>query len=161
MSLENIYYIGQTIAVVALFVSILFVGFQLRQNTKALKATSHHAITDSFNALNALIISDPKIARMWRLGMQGSAELSEDERTAYGFMMLGYARVFETLFYQNNTGTMEKKLFETELNTLRWAATNPGYREWWAANPISLSAEYREFIGGIIRDELQKSGSGP
>jgi hypothetical protein len=28
------------------------VGLQIRQNTKAIKATSHHAITDSFNAIN-------------------------------------------------------------------------------------------------------------
>ncbi|HBS30949.1 MAG TPA: hypothetical protein DEA40_04300 [Parvularcula sp.] len=154
MTLEEIYYVGQTIAVVALLISILFVGYQIRQNTKALKATSHHAITDSFNQINALIISDPKVARLWRLGMAGSADLSEDETTSFGLLALAYMRVFETLYYQHGNGTMERKLFEAELNTLKWAVTNPGIRAWWSANPISLSAEYRDFINGLIAEAI-------
>jgi hypothetical protein len=152
MTLENIYYVGQTVAVAALLVSILFVGYQIRQNTKAIKATSHHAITDSFNQINALIISDPEVARLWRLGMAGTAELNEDDATSFSLMALAYMRVFETLYYQYKNGTMDKKLFDAELNTLKWTASNPGFREWWAKNPISLSAEYRDFINGLIAE---------
>ena len=152
MTLEEIYYIGQTVAVVALLISILFVGYQIRQNTKAIRATSHHAITDSFNQINALIIGDPKIARLWRLGMAGSSELNEDEATSFSLMALAYMRIFETLYYQYKNGTMDRKLFDAELNTLKWTAANPGFREWWRENPISLSAEYRDFINGLIAE---------
>jgi len=152
MTLENIYYVGQTIAVVALLISILFVGYQIRQNTKAIRATSHHAITDSFNQINALIISDPKVARLWRLGITGSAELNEDDATSFSLMVLAYMRIFETLYYQYKNGTMDKKLFDAELNTLKWTAANPGFREWWAKNPISLSNDYRDFINGLIAE---------
>jgi hypothetical protein len=152
MTLEEIYYVGQTIAVVALLISILFVGYQIRQNTKAIRATSHHAITDSFNQINALIISDPKVARLWRLGMAGSAELNEDDATSFSLMALAYMRIFETLYYQYKNGTMDKKLFDAELNTLKWTAANPGFREWWAKNPISLSNDYRDFINGLIAE---------
>jgi hypothetical protein len=150
MTLENIYYIGQTIAVVALLISILFVGYQIHQNTKAIKATSHHAITDSFNQINALMITDRSSARLWRLGLSGMKKLDEDEQVSFSFMMLGYSRVFETLYYQYKNGTMDRKLFDAELNTLKWSVSNPGFREWWANNPISLSAEYRGFIDGLI-----------
>lgn len=157
MTLENIYYIGQTIAVVALLISILFVGYQIHQNTKAIKATSHHAITDSFNQINSLLIGDPSRGRVWRLGMRGMDNLEEDEQTSYSFMMLGYSRVFETLYYQYKNGTMDKKLFDAELKTLKWTVTNPGFREWWAANPISLSDEYRAFMGGLIAEAEKRA----
>ena len=152
MTLENIYYIGQTIAVVALLISILFVGCQIRQNTKALRATSHHAITDSFNQINALLISDPACASVWKRGLPGLENLGEVERISFGFMMLGYSRVFETLYYQYRNGTMDKKLFDAELATLKWSARNPGFRQWWAENPISLSAEYRAFMNELIAE---------
>ena len=159
MTLEEINTIAQTVGVLAILGSLVFVGVQIRHNTRALKATSHHAVTDSFNAINTLLIGDPKIARLWRLGMAGMENLDEDERTSFSFMALGYMRIFETLHYQHSTGALETKLFEAELNTLKWTVTNPGFLAWWAANPISLSAEYRAFIDGLIRDALAGGGT--
>jgi len=152
MTLENIYYMGQTIAVAALLISLLFVGYQIHQNTKAIKATSHHAITDSFNQINALMISDPACVSVWRRGLSGLENLDEDERISFGFMNLAYARIFETLFYQYENGTMDKKLFDAELASLKMFIRYPGFRQWWSENPISLSTEYRAFVGNVIAD---------
>jgi len=158
MTLEELAYISQIVGVVAVFASLIFVGLQIRQNTLALKATSHHAITDSFNVINTLIMSDPKVARRWRLGMAGAPGLDEDEQSSIDMMMLGYMRVFETLYYQYKSGTMEAKLFEAELKTLKWTVTNPGFHVWWPNNPISLSVEFRAFIDGLIRDAQHDGG---
>jgi hypothetical protein len=158
MTLEELAYISQIVGVVAVLASLIFVGLQIRQNTRALKATSHHAVTDSFNAINNLIVSDPKMARLWRLGMAGMEGFDEDERVSFSFMALAYMRIFETLYYQYSNGTLDKKLFDAELKTLKWSVTNPGFRAWWAVNPISLSAEFRAFIDGLIR-EAQRGAS--
>lgn len=125
MTLEHIYDLGQTVAVLA---SLIFVGYQIRLNTRALKATSHHAVADSFNVINTLIAGDPRLARVWRLGMAGLDALDEDERVSFSFIALSYMRIFETLHYQHGTGVLESKLFAAELNTLKWSFTNPGLR---------------------------------
>ncbi len=161
MTLETFYYISQIVAVVGIFASLIFVGLQVRQNTKALKATSHHAVTDSFNAINNMIANDPAFARRWRLGNAGSEELNEDERVSFSFMALGYMRIFETLYYQYTNGTLDKKLFDAELKTLKWTVTQPGFLAWWTVNPISLSAEFRAFIDGFIRDAQKETPPRP
>jgi hypothetical protein len=156
MTLEAIYYFSQIIAVVGIFASLIFVGLQIRQNTKAIKATSHHAITDSFNAINNLVLSDPKVARIMRLTLAGSEEMDEDERVSANYMLLANMRIFETLYYQFKNGTLDKKLFDAELKTLKWVVTLPGFLAWWPLNPISLSDEFRAFIDGLIRDAQDK-----
>ncbi len=169
MTLEEIYYISQIVAVVAILASLIFVGIQVRQNseqikanTRSIKATSHHAVTDSFNAINTLIVGDPKVARLWRLGMAGAEGLDDDERASVAFMMLAYMRIFETLYYQYTNGTLDKKLFDAELKTLKWTVTeNPGFLAWWAVNPIALSDEFRAFIDGLIRDAQKETESRP
>jgi hypothetical protein len=163
MTLEAIYYFSQIVAVVGIFASLIFVGLQVRQNTKAIRATSHHAVTDSFNAINNMMANDPAFARRWRLGMAGAEELSDDERTSFSFMSLAYMRIFETLYYQYNNGTLDKKLFDAELQTLKWSFTkqHPGFLAWWATNPISLSAEFRDFINGLIRDAQKEPDPRP
>jgi hypothetical protein len=157
MTLEGIYYISQIAAVIGIFASLIFVGLQIRQNTKAIKATSHHAVTDSFNAINNLVLSDPKVARIWRLALAGSEKLDEDERTSADFMLLANMRIFETIYYQYKNGTLDKNLFDAELKTLKWAVTHPGVQAWWVANPISFSTEYRAFIEGLISDAQRES----
>jgi hypothetical protein len=162
MTLEAIYYISQIVAVVGIFASLIFVGLQIRQNTKAIKATSHHAITDSFNAINNLILSDPKVARIWRLAVMGTTEeLDEEERISVNFMLLANFRIFETLYYQYKNGTLDKKLFDAELKTLKWAVSQPGFSAWWPNNPISLSDEFRAFIDGLIRDAQAEAKDRP
>ena len=149
MTFETIIDLGQTVAV---FASLVFVGYQIRQHTRALKATSHHAITDSFNALNVLVYSDPRVARIQRLGLAGLGNFDEDEALQFSWLVLANMRIFETLYYQYKTGTMEEQLYEAELRTLNWLASQPGFQAWWSANPISFSAEFRTFIGGLISE---------
>jgi hypothetical protein len=149
MTLDTIIDLGQTLAV---FASLIFVGYQIRQHTRALKATSHHAITDSFNALNVMLYSDPRVARIQRLGLAGLGNFDEDEALQFSWLVLANMRIFETLYYQYKTGTMEEQLYEAELNTLNWLASQPGFQAWWSANPISFSTEFRTFIGGLIRE---------
>ena len=150
MPLETVYYLGQTIAVVALLVSLIFVGIQIRQNTKATKAASHHAITDSFNQINSIIGTDPISARIWRLGLDDLGNLNEDEQMSFNFLCIAYMRVFETLYYQKHNGTIEAQLFNAEKRSIMWAATFPGFREWWATNEISFSDEFRAYVDQII-----------
>lgn len=152
MTAADISNIAQALAAVATVLSLLFVGVQIRQNTRALKATSHHAITDSFNALNVLVYSDPRVARLQRLGLAGIGNFDEDEALQFSWLLLANFRIFETLFYQYKTGTMEEQLYEAELRTLNWIASQPGFQAWWTVNPISFSTEFRAFIDGLISE---------
>ena len=161
MTLETAYYISQILAVAAIFGSLVFVGLQIRQNTRAVRATSHHAVTDSFNAINNMIANDPRLARRWQLGMSGAEGLDAHERASVDFMMLAYMRIFETLHYQYTNGTLDRKLFDAELKTLKWTVTQPGFLLWWPNNPISLSTEFRAFIDDLARDAKKAENRRP
>ncbi len=152
MNWEAIGAVGEILGALTVVVTLVYLAVQVRQNTAAVKASSHHAITDSFNAINARIAENPQMARIWRLGQAGLGTLSEDETVSFSFMMLAYLRVFETLYYQRKIGTMEEQLFVAEEQTLRWAVRSQGFREFWTANPISLSAEFRDYIGKLIEE---------
>ena len=48
VSLEKTYYVTQIIAVIALIVSLLYIGRQVNQNTTAITITAQSALTDEF-----------------------------------------------------------------------------------------------------------------
>ena len=69
--------------------------------------------------------------------MAGAEELDEDERVSVNFMLLANMRIFETLYYQYKNGTLDKKLFDAELKTLKWAVTDA--RAFWRGGPSTRS----------------------
>ena len=54
MTTANISDIAQALAAVATVLSLVFIGFQIRQNTRATRAAAHHNVSDSLNDLNVM-----------------------------------------------------------------------------------------------------------
>ena len=65
MTLEEFYYISQIVAVIGIFGSLVFVGLQIRQNTRATQAASHHAVSNSLNEINRLFIESEEVTKIW------------------------------------------------------------------------------------------------
>lgn len=151
MTIEQLGNLGEFIAAIATLTTLVYLAVQIRQNTRAVRAASHHAVTDSFNHINSKIGTDPSAARIYRLGLEGLENLTEDEQFSFAFLMLGYMRIFETLFYQRDIGAAEEQLYHSEHNSLRWAFKHPGARDWWNNNEISFSPDFRAHIEEIIK----------
>jgi hypothetical protein len=150
MTIENLGNIGEFVAAMATLITLAYLAVQIRQNTRAVRAASHHSVTDSFNHINSIIGTDPAAARIFRLGLEGLENLDEDEQFSFAFLMLGYMRVFETLFYQRDIGAAEEQLYQSEHNSLRWVYGYRGARDWWGSNEISFSSEFRSHIDQLI-----------
>ena len=59
--------------------SLLFVGFELRQNTNAVKATAIQEYASNFREHSALYINDPDMARIITLAMTDFEKLNQEE----------------------------------------------------------------------------------
>ena len=150
MTIQELGSLGELLAALATLATLFYLAAQIRHNTQAVKASSHHAVTDSFNHLNAIIATDPSAARIFRVGLSDLQSLDDDSQFSFGYLMLAYMRIFETLYYQRHAGTVEEQLFDSEQNSLRWAYSHPGAREWWCSNVISFSPEFRAHIDDLI-----------
>ena len=78
MTLENIYYITQIIAVVALMVSLVFVGVQIRQNTAQAKSDAAEAAHRSF--LDWYYSQTPEMAAIFVRANENFENLSAEDR---------------------------------------------------------------------------------
>jgi len=103
-------------------------------------------VTDSFNLINTTIAHDETLARIFRLGTEDLAQLTDDERVRFGFLFLSAFRVFETLYYQALNRTGDTGLWETEKTTMVALLSGPGTLVWWRANPLSFTPTFREFV---------------
>jgi hypothetical protein len=140
-------------------VSLVYLAVQIRQNTRAVRASSFHGVTDSFNLLNVTIARDESLARIIRIGGESLSNLTEDERVRFGFLLLGVFRVFETLYYEKKQGTGDPALWTAEVGTMVALLAGPGAREWWASNPLSFTPEFRRFVELEILAKVRATGA--
>lgn len=151
MTLEEIYYVSQIVAVVGIFASLVFVGLQIRQNTRATRAASHNAVSDSLNEINRMFAENADLTKIWLVGMADRTALSPEERWRFDSTARAYMHVCETMFVQAGLGAGDKSVMYAEEQGIRMVFASPGMREWWAENPFGFGAEFRTYIAKLTQ----------
>lgn len=152
MGLEQLYYIAEIIGVVAIVLSLLFVGAQLRQNTLATRAASHHAITDVMNQANQTVTQSESFAHLWDKGLKDRQSLTDEQRWRFDMQCLSYFHVFDTMYYQTRVGAGDQGLMKSEEAGIASLFNFPGVQDWWSGNVYGFSQEFRDHIE-VLRKE--------
>jgi hypothetical protein len=149
MTTANISDIAQALAAVATILSLIFVGVQIRQNTRATRAAAHHNVSDSLNQLNLMFAGDGEVTNICLTGMQDRKALSPEEKWRFDSMMRAYMHVCETMFVQTELGSGDDSIRLAEEEGIRAMMASPGSREWWDENPYGFCAEFRSYVEGL------------
>ena len=91
MTLESIYYIGQTISVVAIFASLGILILQNRQSQKQMeeanrlaRGAAQQAQVESLQSIQKALFETPGLAGIWGRGSMDLASLDKEERIRFG-----------------------------------------------------------------------------
>ena len=83
MNRKNLNWWLSVVANLGVFGGLVFVGFEVRQNTVQLRAESSRSITETVNALNSGVYSDPELAEILHRGTKDLAVLNAVERDQF------------------------------------------------------------------------------
>lgn len=150
MSLAELSQLSQAVSSVAVVVSLIFVGVQIRQGTKSTRAASHHAISEALNRINLLWAKDSEITRIWLLGMCNRGALDSEDRWRFDAIVRAYLHVCETMYMQASLGAGDRGLVLAEEGGIRTVFSSAGAREWWAENPFGFSPKFRAYVERLI-----------
>ena len=146
MNFGSIFDLGQALAAIATVLGLVFVGYQIRQNTRATRAAAHHNVSDSLNALNLMFAESADLTKIWLTGMQDRKALSAEDKWRFDSVMRAYMHVCETMFVQSELGSGDDSIRLAEEEGIRTVMASPGSREWWDENPYGFGPEFREYV---------------
>ncbi len=149
MTLGELGSLGEFLAAIATLATLIYLAVQIRQNTLATRAASHHAITDVMNKTNHLVIADAEVARIWVAGRADRSALDPEERERFDNILLCYFHVFDTLHYQARVGAGDNELLLAEEKSFAHLFSLPGVSEWWKENPYAFSPIFRSYMEGF------------
>ena len=79
MTLEQYYYIAELAAAVALIISLIYVGIQVKLSTKATQAATAQSYVDTMNGYVGLINSSRNLAKVLHGGANGLDNLQGED----------------------------------------------------------------------------------
>ena len=151
MSISDLGSLGEFFGSIAVLLTLIYLAMQIRQNTHATRAVSHHAITDALNQLNLTLGRDDVVAQIWIAGMNDRSSLNEVQREQFDALLRAYMHVCDTMYYQAQVGAGDHGLWEAEKRYLGVILTSNGGKDWLEENSLSVSRGYRTAIETIIQ----------
>lgn len=143
MSIQELGSIGELIAAIATVLTLVYLAIQVRQNTRALKASTFQSISSELGQNVQPILQTPDMATIWAKGLDAPDTLSADERLKHQAMYMAMFRRLESVFVQTELGSIDREFVAgAELSLLSLLSTQFA-REWWeSAKPIC----YKPFV---------------
>lgn len=126
MSLENIYYIGQTIAVVAILATLIGLIIQMRSATQLARKTAIQDQLDKLERLPRALFETPGLADIYVRGVKDIEALTDSERMIYLAFWRSSLRIWEGIYTQYLDGDIDPETWETYRKQLRGETTAPG-----------------------------------
>ncbi len=149
MSLEQASFIAQIVSAVAIIASLIFVGFQLKKATSAIRATSSQAHSGLYTDLVRSIIDNPAFARAWSIGISDPKALKDEEWVQF----VAYASALFRLYESSRVQWLNGRLDDEHWHTVERQAVDfghlPGLRLAWTLRGHWFSPEFRAWFEGL------------
>ena len=152
MNLEAIYYIGQTVAVVAIILSLIFVGVQIKQNTEQTRVQNSAHLQGRFDDLWRMIGEDANLAYAFHR-LNSGEKIDPPQVAQLGVFCNMMANVTWTAYIAEKQGTGTMKLAVESEGQYAEMITNPLL---FSAHKRLLSVQRRTEVHGL-EDDWAKS----
>src|ERR1043166_4443246 len=147
MSFEQISYLAQIVASIGVIVSLIFVGLQIKQNTRALQRDEHNSTMEQWTVIRQAIAQNRDIAELMTAGLQGERALDAADQLRLEQMLQENAWAAFHIWDRTQRGIFPKGTFEATAGALLGILLRtPGGESWWR------KAKHIGFAPGFVSD---------
>ncbi len=146
MNWDAIGAMGEILGAMAVIGSLLFVGVQIRNNTRASQTAATHNLTKTFLTVTTKISEDPEMARIWAQQSRDISVLSANDLERLSPLNIMVLRSFEDVFHHHQMGQMTDEIWEGWQVFILTICSYPGVRSLWELRKHSFSLSFQAFL---------------
>jgi len=146
MTLETIYYIGQTIAVFAILISLVALWFQRRQTYSVEKSNAQRQLLDGCRSFFSSLSHDPALFEDVRHCLHHYERADDFKKQRFWGWAFDILMMTEQVFYQHREKLINEAQFNGFTNGMIMIINMPGGRQWWEEARQLISRDFSEFL---------------
>jgi len=160
--------IAEAVGAVAIFVSLVYVAIQIRQNTQQMSRAVRSAELAAFErniesgtAFRELLILHPDLAELFLKGLKSFSGLQGAEKFRFGFLLRSTFSSTQGSYIRQLSVRHDPQGLEGIGGVIDSILVNPGAREWLEQIETDWRPEFREFVAERLAAIKQKAGESP
>lgn len=163
MNWEALGAMAELLGAAGVIASLIFVGIQVRQNTRSMRASTYDSMVRSNGEWLAAVIADPALADGFEAAVGNWRGVKAEDRARIMYLLTQLFRHWENSFFQYRQGTLDAGLWMTWEGIMVSYFHQPGIQEWWKVRRHAYSTDFRAFLEGssppkeMIRTTVQLS----
>jgi len=111
-SLSNWASFAEIIASIAVVISLLFVGFQVHENTTEMQASQSNTLYDAMRDVDLVVLSNPHLMDAIDKAMNGDrSEMSDEEVVYFRNYLTSVFNIWEQAYYRADDGSMSNQFY--------------------------------------------------
>jgi len=151
MTLEEIFYVSQSVASLAVVGSLIYLGLQVRYAERSQRGIMQQGRADR-TSQGSLMLADPALALVWKKGMAGDSDLTPLEFTQWMLICRSAFLSGEDSFMQHKAGLLAPSAYESYVSGVRFYMATPGVRAAWKLSRGQFGDEFRAFGDAVVNE---------
>lgn len=132
---------------IAVVVSVLYLGLQIRDNTKVLRSQAHYNALSLAQRPMEMMIENESLASVVNRGYASPNALSADDWARFGNYAFISFNAWEYLYYQHRDRAIPKELWVGADNYFKGlVAEKPGLTRFWSEFHTSFDEPFRSYV---------------
>jgi len=147
--------IGEVVGALGVIVTLGFLAFQIRQNTRALKAESFNNVAERISLPTTLIIQDADVAAIHARGNEDFDSLDPTEQERYHYLIIQRLQAIQLLTHYENSGMTPAAFMQSGGVIVPRLAAKPGFRQWWRQRGSALFSgdDFHAWIESMVESD--------
>lgn len=146
MNIMELGAIGELVGGIAVIGSLIYVGLQVRQSTRAQNATAVDIGVNWLMTLQQDIAGDPELAQIMYEGGADRTRLQPAQYFRFHLVARSVFLQFEAVRVKWEAGMVHDSLWHTEKAFFHASISAPGIAQWWDTHATDFSPELRSYI---------------
>lgn len=138
--------VGEILGAIGVIATLAYLAAQIRQNTKATRVTNYNEAIHHATAMMMHITKDEEISRIWRLGREGSEDLSVEDNERFTNLMIAYFNHIQAEFLAFREGMCDRTVWEAQARETVDFLALPGVSAAWDAESTHLDELFVKYI---------------
>ncbi len=167
MTLEDLGNLGEFVGAIGVVLSLLYLAFQIRQNTSQMEQSTR---STEFATLSALVqdaqrfrlhvAQDSESMRVYREGLRDFESLNEEERWRFGALM---QHLFSNFLMNWRSIDLNLAPLDVSIATagVLLVIKRPGARLWWDEGRNMFPTAFQQYIDGLMSESTASDRSEP
>ncbi len=151
MNIMELGALGEFIGAFGVIASIVYVGLQVRQNTRAVRSETRFALANSMSQAHYEIATND-MGRIINSSVTDPLAMSDEDKVRWIYWYEGFFHMLEGYYHEYQEGQLSKEFMERYDGWIAGMMSLDHYRAWWESERIQnrFTDSFLNYVDGLI-----------